>query len=167
MSIQHEEDVEHAQFVIDSEPPNANLYSYNGVLKYWQKEQAPGQEHPIIEGAKQRPRIEQKDAITINELLLRGCAIRNTTWIIGIVAYTGADSKIMLNQGETPSKRSKIDKETNFNVLANFVILLAMCIACGVANGIYLAESSTSARSYEKGVNPSSSNVLNAIVTFG
>lgn len=69
--------------------------------------------------------------------------------------------------GETPSKRSKIEKETNFNVLANFAILLAMCVACGIANGIFLNRDDTSARSYEKGVNPAANNVINAVVTFG
>lgn len=69
--------------------------------------------------------------------------------------------------GETPSKRSKIEKETNFNVLANFAILLAMCIACGIANGIFLNKDDTSARSYEKGVNPAANNIINAVVTFG
>lgn len=69
--------------------------------------------------------------------------------------------------GETPSKRSKIEKETNYNVLANFVILLAMCIACGIANGLFLNKDDTSARSYEKGVNPAANNIVNAVVTFG
>lgn len=100
LGIQHEEDVEHSEFVIDSEPPHANLYSYNGVLKYFKKGDVLGREHPIVENAELKPRTEQKEAITINELLLRGCAIRNTTWIIGLVVYTGADTKIMLNQGK-------------------------------------------------------------------
>ena len=99
MAIQHEEDIEHAVFVIDSEPPHANLYSYNGVLRYFTKEEAPGREHPVVEGAKRIERKEKKEAISINELLLRGCAIRNTTWVIGLVVYTGEDTKIMLNQG--------------------------------------------------------------------
>jgi len=73
----------------------------------------------------------------------------------------------MMWLGDTPSKRSKIEKETNFNVLANFVILLGMCIACGIANGVYLSTDGSSARSYEKGINPAKNNVLNAVVTFG
>jgi phospholipid-translocating ATPase len=153
--------------VIDSEPPHANLYSYNGVLQYSSKADGPGREHPVIEGRQLGQAKEHKDAITINELLLRGCAIRNTQWIIGIVAYTGEDTKIMLNQGATPSKRSKIEKETNFNVIANFVILVGMCAACGIANGFYLASNSTSSDSYELGSSPASNNILNAVVTFG
>lgn len=95
-SISSEEDLEHAHFLIDSEPPNANLYTYNGVLKY-----RPGGKET------------KQDAVTINEMLLRGCSLRNTKWIIGLVAFTGADTKIMLNGGDTPSKRSKIEKETS------------------------------------------------------
>lgn len=184
MGIQHEEDIEHAQFVVDSEPPHANLYSYNGVLKYWSKADAPGREHPVIEHAQLGEKEQKQEAITINELLLRGCAIRNTTWVIGLVVYTGADTKIMLNQGalhslgegtraycswtgETPSKRSKIEKETNFNVIANFIILIGICSACAIANGLFLAETNTSAHFFERDVAPSSSHVLSAIVTFG
>lgn len=33
-AIASEEDLEHARFFVDSEPPHANLYTYNGVLRY-------------------------------------------------------------------------------------------------------------------------------------
>lgn len=89
-TISSEEDLEHARFIVDAEPPHANLYTFNGVLKY-----SPASSH-----AKE---IEDKqEAITINELLLRGCTLRNTKWIIGLVVFTGADTKIMLNGGDTP-----------------------------------------------------------------
>lgn len=86
ININSEEDLEHSKFVIDSEPPHANLYTYNGVLKYRLSEKGE----------------DKQEAVTINELLLRGCSIRNTKWVIGLVVFTGADTKIMLNGGDTP-----------------------------------------------------------------
>jgi magnesium-transporting ATPase (P-type) len=51
---------------------------------------------------------DRAEPVSINELLLRGCALRNTAWVVGLVVFTGEDTKIMLNGGETPSKRSKV-----------------------------------------------------------
>ena len=33
-TINSEEDLEHAKFMMDVEPPHANLYTFNGLLKY-------------------------------------------------------------------------------------------------------------------------------------
>lgn len=149
-SLQSEEDIEHASFVLDSEPPHANLYLYNGVLRFRDKQTG----------------VEKMEPVTINELLLRGCTVRNTPWIVGLVAFTGADTKIMLNGGSTPSKRSKIEKETNFNVIVNFLILILMCLATGIASGVIDGQTDTSKFFYEQGSDPTSSKVLNAIITF-
>jgi phospholipid-translocating ATPase len=51
---------------------------------------------------------DRAEPVSINEMLLRGCALRNTAWVVGLVVFTGADTKIMLNGGDTPSKRSKV-----------------------------------------------------------
>jgi phospholipid-translocating ATPase len=122
--ISSEEDLEHSHFYVDSEPPHANLYSFNGVLKY--------------RPADSRSTELKQEAITINEMLLRGCALRNTKWIIGLVVFTGADTKIMLNGGETPSKRSKIEKETNFNVAMNFALLMVLCLVVALLRECFL-----------------------------
>ena len=45
--------------------------------------------------------------------LLRGTVLRNTGWVIGIVLFTGLDTKIVLNSGGTPSKRSKVERQMN------------------------------------------------------
>ena len=148
-SIVSEEDIEHAKFVLDSEAPHPNLYIYNGVLHFNDPEGA-----------------ERVEPVTINEFLLRGCSLRNTTWVIGLVVFTGADTKIMLNGGDTPSKRSKIEKETNFNVIMNFLVLLAMCITTGAVNGFFDAKSGTSASFFEVGSQPSSSIPINSLITF-
>jgi len=145
-----EGDIERSAFVLDSEPPHPNLYLYNGVLRFQDQTSNQLKDEPV----------------TINEILLRGCSIRNTAWVIGLVVFTGKDTKIMLNGGDTPSKQSKIEKETNFNVVVNFVVLLAMCTVSAVLNGVFDSRTGTSAALFEEGSDPSSSNVLNAMVTF-
>ncbi|KAI8326848.1 hypothetical protein EDC96DRAFT_556022 [Choanephora cucurbitarum] len=82
-------DCERAYFYFESEPPNVNLYQYNG----------PDDESTVTH--------QKTEAVTYNNLLLRGCVLRNTRWAIGVIVYTGAETKIMLNSGSTtPSKRS-------------------------------------------------------------
>ncbi|KAG6839959.1 hypothetical protein C0991_010024 [Blastosporella zonata] len=149
-AIQSEEDIERASFYLDSEPPHQNLYLYHGILRY--KDPANGE--------------QKAESVTINELLLRGCAIRNTSWIIGLVVFTGADTKIMLNGGKTPSKRSKIERETNFNVFVNFGLLTAMCLVAAILSGVADSQTGTSTSYFEQGSDPTSSDVVNAIVTF-
>ncbi len=134
---------------VDSEPPNPNLYTYNGVLHY-----------PSSSGE------EKTEPITPASILLRGCSIRNTPIVIALIISTGPDTKIMLNQGGTPSKRSKIEKETNFNVVVNFVVLIAMCTITAVVSGVFEAKSGTSSDFFEAGSEPSDHLIVNAIITF-
>ena len=148
-SIISEEDLERLSFVLDCEPPHQNLYSHQSILRYTDSNGENKQE-----------------SVTINELLLRGCTVRNTDWIIGLVVYTGADSKIMLNGGATPSKRSKIEKETNFNVIVNFVVLMLMCLITAVCNGIWESKSGTSADFFEVGSRESDLVAVGAVITF-
>jgi phospholipid-translocating ATPase len=149
-TITSEDDLERSSFVLDSEPAHQNLYHYHGVLRY---------KDPTSEEQKQEP-------VSINELLLRGCAIRNTAWVIGLVVFTGSDTKIMLNGGDTPSKRSKIEKETNFNVIVNFCVLSIMCLIAAIFSGLEDARTGTSAEFFEIDTDPTSSNIVNAVITF-
>ncbi|TFY74315.1 hypothetical protein EWM64_g9696 [Hericium alpestre] len=84
--------------------------------------------------------------VDLQMCLLRGTVIRNTEWIIGVVMYTGRDTKLVLNAGGTPSKRSKVERQMNpmpddnpsINglvtwafALITYVIMSASCIAAG------------------------------------
>lgn len=158
MSIQTEEDIEHARFVIDSEPPHANLYSYSALLKF---------QRAAVDSSTNQDTSVVVEPVTANELLLRGCALRNTEWVIGIVVFTGKDTKILLNGGDTPSKRSKIEKETNVNVAVNFIFLLVMCSACAIVGGLLLNSTENSRNFYEVDAEDSSSNIVNALIIFG
>lgn len=55
----------------------------------------------------------REEAVDASMVLLRGTVLRNTGWVIGVVLFTGVDTKIMLNSGETPSKRSKVERQMN------------------------------------------------------
>ncbi|KAJ3114193.1 hypothetical protein HK100_001733, partial [Physocladia obscura] len=102
---------------IDCELPSPNLFSCNGVITIdLTKLSGTGNHHLHHRsgGALHDAKAHYKTfPITMSSMLLRGCVLRNTKWVIGIVIYTGADTKIMKNSGITPSKRSKIDRQLN------------------------------------------------------
>ena len=45
-----------------------------------------------------------KDALDVANLLLRGCTLRNTDWVIGLVLFAGSDTKIFRNRVRAPRK---------------------------------------------------------------
>jgi phospholipid-translocating ATPase len=138
--IKHARDCERTEFTIESEAPQANLYQYSGVARWTQhikNSDAPGE--------------EMTEPISINNLLLRGCNLRNTDWVLGVVVFTGFDTKIMMNSGITPSKRSRIARELNWNVIYNFIILLVMCFISGLLQGVTWAQGNNSLDYFEFG----------------
>lgn len=68
-----------------------------------------------------------------DNLLLRGSVLRATEWCIGIVVYTGKDTKLSLNSKRAPSKLSSIDRIVNQTLLialsAMFTII-CVCMSC-------------------------------------
>jgi phospholipid-translocating ATPase len=39
----------------------------------------------------------QKLPLTLKQVLLRGCVLRNTDWCVGVAVYVGEQTKLMLN----------------------------------------------------------------------
>ncbi|MCJ1476204.1 hypothetical protein MMC13_004870 [Lambiella insularis] len=151
----HARDCERMEFAIESEPPHANLYQYSGVARWKQRDI----KQPEEQGT------DMAEPISINNMLLRGCSLRNTDWILGVVIYTGQDTKIMINSGITPSKRSRIIRELNWNVIYNFLILLVMCIVAAVVNGVTWARTDVSIDFFEFG-SIGGTPPLNGFITF-
>ena len=78
-------------FHVDCDRPDTNMYKLNGTL---------------MKG-------DEKYTVDLQMTLLRGTVLRNTGWVIGIVLFTGEDTKIVMNSGGTPSKRSKVERQMN------------------------------------------------------
>ncbi|OUM56786.1 hypothetical protein PIROE2DRAFT_49242, partial [Piromyces sp. E2] len=121
--IKKTSDLASIECYLDADAPNNNLYTFKGVLHMFDRETEE----------------ENQTLCTINSMLLRDCILKNTEWVIGLVVYTGFHTKSILNTGDSPSKRSRIDKQLNPQVLLNFLILAIMCIVCAVTHYLYIA----------------------------
>lgn len=76
-------------------------------------------------------------ALGPDQLLLRGAMLRNTSWVFGVIIYTGHDSKLMRNSTSAPLKRSTVDRLTNTQILMLFFILIVLCLVSAIFNEIW------------------------------
>ncbi|XP_068609060.1 phospholipid-transporting ATPase IC [Brachionichthys hirsutus] len=109
--LQEERQLAAFDALIECEEPNNRLDKFTGIM-HWQRELYP---------------------LDLDNVLLRGCTIRNTAHCHGLVTFAGADTKIMRNGGKTRFKRTKIDELMNYMVYTIFVLLILM--AAGLAIG--------------------------------
>ncbi|KAI8879317.1 phospholipid-translocating P-type ATPase, partial [Backusella circina FSU 941] len=107
-------------FYIEAEKPSSDLYSFEGTVVISENDG-----HEI-----------SKTPVGIDNMLLRGHVVRNTKWAIAVILFTGVDTKIMLNSGDTPSKRSQIDRQMDFEILIAFLVLFILCLICGILGGV-------------------------------
>lgn len=75
-----------------------------------------------------------------DNLLLRGCTIRNTEYLTGIVIYAGHDTKAMLNNSGCRYKRSRLEKDINKDVVACVAILFTLCFVGALGCGFWTGE---------------------------
>jgi phospholipid-translocating ATPase len=95
----------HNAFHVECDRPDVNMYKLHAAVRVG-KEIFP---------------------VDMQNILLRGMALRNTGWVIGMVCFTGEDTRIVMNSGGTPSKRSKVERQMNPQVYVIF-LLKSTCI---------------------------------------
>ena len=61
------------------------------------------------------------------KFILRGSTLKNTDWIIGMVVYTGHDTKILKNTNKTKMKRSYLEHLINTLIIVIFLVELVGC----------------------------------------
>ncbi|XP_012918145.1 phospholipid-transporting ATPase VD isoform X1 [Mustela putorius furo] len=103
---------------IECESPNNDLNRFRGYLEHSNKERV---------------------GLSKENLLLRGCTIRNTEAVAGIVVYAGHETKAMLNNSGPRYKRSKLERRANTDVLWCVLLLVVMCLTGALGHGIWLS----------------------------
>uniref|UniRef100_A0A8C1NNQ8 Phospholipid-transporting ATPase n=1 Tax=Cyprinus carpio TaxID=7962 RepID=A0A8C1NNQ8_CYPCA len=100
------------------EPPNNKLDRFCGTL-YWK---------------------DCKYPLSNQNMLLRGCVLRNTESCYGLVIFAGPDTKLMQNSGRTKFKRTSIDRLMNTLVLWIFGFLVCMGVILAIGNAVWEKE---------------------------
>ncbi|XP_076889767.1 phospholipid-transporting ATPase 3-like [Bidens hawaiensis] len=103
---------------IQCEQPNNSLYTFTGNL------------------------ITQSQTLPLgpNQILLRGCNLRNTGYIVGAVVFTGHETKVMMNAMNVPSKRSTLEKKLDKVIATLFGVLLLLCLIGSIGSAVFVNE---------------------------
>ena len=80
-----------------------------------------------------------KIAVGIRNMLLRGCVLKNTESVTGLVVYAGHDTKAILNNSGPRYKRSKMEAQINRELMWCWVILLLFCLAGAIGCTLFLS----------------------------
>uniref|UniRef100_A0A3B4A170 Phospholipid-transporting ATPase n=1 Tax=Periophthalmus magnuspinnatus TaxID=409849 RepID=A0A3B4A170_9GOBI len=126
------------------EPPNNKLDRFCGTL-YWK---------------------DRKYSLTNQNMLLRGCVLRNTEFCYGLVIFAGPDTKLMQNSGRTKFKRTSIDRLMNTLVLWIFCFLVCMGMILAVGNAVWEREVGSLFQSYLPWDPPVDSFIFSAFLSF-
>ncbi|GLD94849.1 hypothetical protein PINS_up003474 [Pythium insidiosum] len=76
--------------------------------------------------------------VSIKNILLRGCQLRNTQWIYGLVINTGPDTKIMQSAAKAQPKWSSINETVNKMIIWLFIFLCALCALAATTQVVWL-----------------------------
>ncbi|XP_043716778.1 phospholipid-transporting ATPase 1-like isoform X2 [Telopea speciosissima] len=107
--------------LVKCEQPNRNIYEFTANMEF------NGQRFPLSQ----------------SNIILRGCQLKNTEWVIGVVVYAGPETKAMLNSTASPSKRSRLESYMNRETLWLSVFLFVMCAVVALGMGLWLEQQRT------------------------
>ncbi|KAJ6810615.1 phospholipid-transporting ATPase 1-like [Iris pallida] len=102
--------------LIRCEPPNRNIYEFTANMEY------NGHRVPLGQ----------------SNIILRGCQLKNTDWVVGVVVYAGQETKAMLNSAVSPSKRSRLESYMNRETFWLSVFLFVTCSVVATGMGLWL-----------------------------
>eukprot|EP00735_Rhodelphis_limneticus_P010030 TRINITY_DN2907_c2_g4::TRINITY_DN2907_c2_g4_i1::g.4143::m.4143 TRINITY_DN2907_c2_g4::TRINITY_DN2907_c2_g4_i1::g.4143 ORF type:complete len:1247 (+),score=388.28,sp/P98200/AT8A2_MOUSE/42.59/0.0,E1-E2_ATPase/PF00122.15/4.7e-16,Hydrolase_like2/PF13246.1/1.9e-13,Hydrolase_like2/PF13246.1/1.5e+04,Hydrolase/PF00702.21/2.8e-06,Hydrolase/PF00702.21/0.00042,HAD/PF12710.2/9.5e+03,HAD/PF12710.2/1.4e-11,Hydrolase_3/PF08282.7/2.8e+03,Hydrolase_3/PF08282.7/0.011 TRINITY_DN2907_c2_g4_i1:61-3741(+) len=83
--------------------------------------------------------LEKPVSLDASNFLLRGCQLRNTKSVYGVVVFTGSDTKIMQNSRGTRSKMSNIERTVNRSIKYVFLtqaLLVTMSTVADLAQNL-------------------------------
>ncbi|KAJ0409191.1 hypothetical protein ATCC90586_010272 [Pythium insidiosum] len=112
---------------VECDSPNKDLFYFDGVLKLLSHDQ----DDQTTAGSRDD---ETDTSLTMDNLILRGSESRNSEWTIGLVIYTGRETKIFMNSSAVPLKRSFVEKTLDTMFVLVLIMLFSISVACTLGN---------------------------------
>lgn len=78
-----------------------------------------------------------REPLQPNNILLRGCTLRNTDWVIGVVVNTGHETKIMMSSVETKAKTSSLESFASLQIQRIIILLAVICFVGTTGQAIW------------------------------
>lgn len=133
--------------VVTAEKPHASIHSFKGSIEFKRLSRAtayptnPNLDTPttpttpnpnpttatVSVSAKASSKRICKP-LSEENLLLRGSVLRATEWCVGIVIYTGTETKLSLNSKRPPYKISSIDRVVNRSLIVAISALICLSV---------------------------------------
>ncbi|KAA8517553.1 hypothetical protein F0562_017817 [Nyssa sinensis] len=102
--------------LIRCEQPNRNIYEFTANMEF----------------------KGHRFSLNQSNIILRGCQLKNTEWVVGVVVYAGQETKAMLNSAMSPAKRSRLESYMNRETLWLSIFLFIMCLVVALGMGLWL-----------------------------
>lgn len=94
-----------------------------------------------------------KTALGPNNIMLRGTQLRNTEWILGVIIYTGSETKLQMNNVDPPYKTSTLSTHINKVTLRALGAQCMFSLTAALIGGVWLGEEQVQNANYLWGPN--------------
>jgi len=78
-----------------------------------------------------------KPAISDKQCLMKGAKLKSTAWVTAVIAYTGRQTKLLLNSSSSRQKQSRVEKIMNQLILLILAVQITLCIVAAVLAAIW------------------------------
>ncbi|CAI5505615.1 unnamed protein product [Closterium sp. Naga37s-1] len=120
---------------VECEHPSAAIYTFVGNMRLGVDAGSYDEEKEAEEEATGNPPL----FLGPDNILLRGSRLRNTGWAVGMVVYTGRQTKVMMNSTDPPYKRSFVERRLDYVIIFEVVLLLTLAAGSAVVFALALA----------------------------
>lgn len=117
---------------LECELPNAHMDTFVGTASFYMMDGVDqvDKNNPasMSEGGVKVRVPTNATPLALKNILLRGCVIRSTDFVYGLVVYAGHDTKILKSMVRTKAKLSELDRSINRMLFGFVVLIILICV---------------------------------------